>query len=119
MEERELKVPIESGIPPWKLLFLRFRCTRLVRFDNQSGMVELIPLEERSSELREVKLMNFVEGILRSHLVKFSVSKEGNMLTGWNQSIWLPIVIPEKSKCFNDDNKDTHRISSLTIKETP
>ena len=92
---------------------------RRVRFDNQTGMVELIPFEEISSELREVKLMNFMEEILISHLTKFSVSNKGNMLTGWNQSIWLPIVIPDKSKCFNDDNKETHHISSLTIKETP
>ncbi|KAI7725349.1 hypothetical protein M8C21_029697 [Ambrosia artemisiifolia] len=57
---------------------------RPVRFDNQTGKVELM----------------------------LSVSKEGSMLIGWNQSVWLGMVIPDKSKYLNDDSEDTHPKSS-------
>ncbi|KAL8258083.1 hypothetical protein R6Q59_030124 [Mikania micrantha] len=43
---------------------------------------------------------------------RFNVSKEGSMLTGCNQSVWLPMVIPDKSKYLNDDSDETHLKSS-------
>ncbi|KAJ0532579.1 hypothetical protein HanIR_Chr09g0398541 [Helianthus annuus] len=113
MEARALNIPMKSGILPWKWLSSKFRCMRPVRFDNQTGMVELIRLEERSSELRDVKLTTLTEGILTSHDAKFSVSKEGSMLIGWNQSICSRDIY-DKSKCLNDRREDTHPKSSMT-----
>ncbi|KAJ0721470.1 hypothetical protein HanOQP8_Chr08g0275901 [Helianthus annuus] len=59
--------------------------------------------------------MNLTEGIfLIPEDTRFNVSKEGSMLIGWNQSICLPILIPDKSKYLNDHSEDTHPISSNT-----